>query len=80
MKRKNKRYCPIYFQKEDIERELSKISRTRGAGISQPVMVGSLEDVLKKMELSEKNTGWEDLIFIPPGKSYSQHFQEVVKA
>ncbi|XP_057794510.1 protein TIC 22, chloroplastic isoform X2 [Salvia miltiorrhiza] len=41
--------------------------------------VGSLEDVLRKMEISKKNSGWEDLIFIPPGKSHSQHIQEVVK-
>ncbi|KAF6139091.1 hypothetical protein GIB67_010817 [Kingdonia uniflora] len=81
VKKKNKRFCPIYFQKEDIEKELSKVSRaSRGSGISQHIMVGSLEDVLKKMEVNEKNSGWEDLIFIPPGKSYSQHFQEVAAA
>ncbi|KAH9758277.1 protein TIC 22 [Citrus sinensis] len=80
VKKKNKRYCPVYFQKEDIEKELSKVSRaSRGAGVSQHIMVGSLEDVLKKMETSEKNSGWEDLIFIPPGKSHSQHIQEVAK-
>lgn len=32
------------------------------------------------MQTSEKNMGWEDLIFIPPGKSLSQHIQDVVKA
>ncbi|KAJ9166227.1 hypothetical protein P3X46_021008 [Hevea brasiliensis] len=80
VKKKNKRYCPIYFQKEDIEKELSKVSRaSRGLGLAQHIMVGSLEDVLRKMEISEKNSGWEDLIFIPPGKSCSQHIQEVVK-
>ncbi|KAM7279918.1 hypothetical protein ACFE04_007052 [Oxalis oulophora] len=80
VKKKNKRYLPIYFQKEDIEKELSKVSRSsRGAGVSQNIMVGSLEDVLKKMEISEKNSGWDDLIFIPPGKSHSQHIQEVTK-
>ncbi|KAM5565688.1 protein TIC 22, chloroplastic [Rosa sericea] len=80
VKKKNKRYCPIYFTKEDIEKELSKVSRSsRGPGVSQNIMVGSLEDVLRKMESSEKNSGWEDLIFIPPGKSYSQHIQDVVK-
>ncbi|KAG6784517.1 hypothetical protein POTOM_010214 [Populus tomentosa] len=42
--------------------------------------VGSLEDVLKKMEISEKKSGWEDLIFIPPGKSHSQHIHEITKA
>lgn len=31
------------------------------------------------MQTSEKNSGWEDLIFIPPGKSHSQHIQEVAK-
>ncbi|KAK6938695.1 Tic22-like [Dillenia turbinata] len=79
VKRKNKRYCPIYFTKEDIERELSKVSRARG-DVSQHIMVGSFEDVLKRMEMSEKNLGWEDLVFIPPGKSHSQHILEVAKA
>ncbi|KAG1342253.1 protein TIC 22, chloroplastic [Cocos nucifera] len=78
VKKKNKRYCPIYFQKEDIERELSKVSRaSRGSGFSQHIMVGSLEDVLKKMEMNDKNSGWDDLIFIPPGKSHTQHINEV---
>lgn len=81
VKKKNKRYCPIYFRKEDIEKELSMVSRSsRGAGLSQHIMVGSLEDVLKRMEMSEKNSGWEDLIFIPPGKSRSQHINEVAKS
>ncbi|XP_071710853.1 protein TIC 22, chloroplastic [Rutidosis leptorrhynchoides] len=81
IKKKNKRYCPIYFRKEDIEKELLMVPRgPRGQGVSQHIMVGSLEDVLKKMEMSEKNSGWEDLIFIPPGKSHSQHLQEVVNA
>ncbi|XP_021727853.1 protein TIC 22, chloroplastic-like isoform X1 [Chenopodium quinoa] len=78
VKKKNKRYCPIYFRKEDIEKELSlRASRGRGP---QNILVGSLEDVLKKMEISEKNSGWDDLIFIPPGKSHLQHIQEVAKA
>lgn len=80
VKRKNKRYCPIYFRKEDIEGELSKVRASRGPGVSQHIVVGSLEDVLRKMEMSEKNSGWEDLIFIPPGKSHSQHIREVVNA
>ncbi|KAI7740506.1 hypothetical protein M8C21_030464 [Ambrosia artemisiifolia] len=81
IKKKNKRYCPIYFRKEDIEKELLTVPRgPRGPAIAQHIMVGSLEDVLKKMEMSEKNSGWEDLIFIPPGKSHSQHLREVVNA
>ncbi|XP_020681783.1 protein TIC 22, chloroplastic isoform X1 [Dendrobium catenatum] len=80
IKKKNRRYCPIYFQKEDLERELLKVTRgPRGPSLSQHIMVGSLEDVLKKMEsqVNDKNSGWEDLIFIPPGKSYTQHIKEV---
>ncbi|CAA7395753.1 unnamed protein product [Spirodela intermedia] len=78
IKKKNRRYCPIYFQKEDIERELLKSSRmSKGSGFTQHIVVGSLEDVLKKMEMNEKNSGWEDLIFIPPGKSFSEHINEV---
>ncbi|KAM0948958.1 hypothetical protein DsansV1_C06g0065191 [Dioscorea sansibarensis] len=78
IKKKNKRYCPIYFQKEDIERELMKVSKaSKGFSSSQHIMVGCLEDVLKKMELNDKNSGWDDLIFIPPGKSYTQHINEV---
>ncbi|XWS24246.1 hypothetical protein CRYUN_Cryun28dG0084600 [Craigia yunnanensis] len=80
VRKKNKRFCPLYFIKEDIEKELSKVLRaSKGPAASQHIMVGSLQDVLKKMEMSEKNSGWEDLIFIPPGKSYSQHIQDVVK-
>ncbi|XP_020575706.1 protein TIC 22, chloroplastic isoform X2 [Phalaenopsis equestris] len=77
IKKKNRRYCPIYFRKEDLERELLKASRgPRGPGLSQHIMVGSLEDVLKKMEVNDNNSGWDDLIFIPPGKSYTQHVGE----
>ncbi|KAK7352406.1 hypothetical protein VNO80_17827 [Phaseolus coccineus] len=80
VKKKNKRYCPVYFSKEDIEQELSKVSRaSRVPGASQHIVVGSLEDVLKKMEMSERSSGWEDLIFIPPGKSHSQHIQEITE-
>ncbi|XP_073275935.1 protein TIC 22, chloroplastic isoform X2 [Primulina huaijiensis] len=79
MKKNNRRYCPIYFQKEDLEKALSTVSRvSRGSAVSRHI-VGSLEDVLKKMEINEKNAGWEDLIFIPPGKSHSQHIQEQTK-
>ncbi|XP_020517541.1 protein TIC 22, chloroplastic isoform X3 [Amborella trichopoda] len=67
---------PVF--QEDIERELLKVSRaSRGPASSQRIVVGSLEDILKKMELNKRNSGWEDLIFIAPGKSYSQYFQEV---
>ncbi|GAB2292178.1 Protein TIC 22, chloroplastic [Dionaea muscipula] len=78
VKKKRKQFFPIYFRKEDIEKELS--SRMRGTRVSQYIAVGSLEDVLRKMETSEKNSGWEKLIFIPPGKNYSEHIEEVANA
>ncbi|WVZ81992.1 hypothetical protein U9M48_029310 [Paspalum notatum var. saurae] len=78
VKKQKKRYCPIYFQKEDIERELTRASKSsKGSALSKKIMVGSLEDVLKKMEINERNSGWDDLIFIPPGKSLNQHIDEV---
>ncbi|KAK3131929.1 hypothetical protein QOZ80_6AG0513490 [Eleusine coracana subsp. coracana] len=78
VKKQKRRFCPIYFQKEDIERELTKVSKaSRGSALSKQIMVGSLEDVLKKMEINERNSGWDDLIFIPPGKSLNQHINEV---
>jgi hypothetical protein len=40
VKKQKKRYCPIYFQKEDIERELTKASKTsRGSALSKQIMV-----------------------------------------
>lgn len=78
VKKQKKRYCPVYFQKEDIERELTRASKgSRGSALSKKIMVGSLEDVLKKMEINERDSGWDDLIFIPPGKSLNQHINEV---
>lgn len=29
------------------------------------------------MQINERGSGWEDLIFIPPGKSHFQHIKEV---
>uniref|UniRef100_M8BUJ3 Uncharacterized protein n=1 Tax=Aegilops tauschii TaxID=37682 RepID=M8BUJ3_AEGTA len=79
VKKQKKRYCPVYFQKEDIERELRKASKSsKGSALSKQIMVGSLEDVLKKMEINDRNSGWDDLIFIPPGKSLNQHINEYV--
>ncbi|CAM0913832.1 unnamed protein product [Alopecurus aequalis] len=78
VKKQKKRYCPVYFQKEDIERELRKTSKaSKGSALSKQIMVGSLEDVLKKMEINDRNSGWDDLIFIPPGKNLNQHINEM---
>jgi len=29
------------------------------------------------LQINERNSGWDDLIFIPPGKSLNQHINEV---
>ncbi|CAI0558329.1 unnamed protein product [Linum tenue] len=50
VKNKNMRFCPIYFQKEEIDKELAKVSRA-SRGVLRNIMVGSLEDVLRKMEV-----------------------------
>ncbi|KHN07955.1 Protein TIC 22, chloroplastic [Glycine soja] len=40
VKKRNKHYCPVYFSKEDIEQELSKVSRaSRAPGVSQHITV-----------------------------------------
>ncbi|CAH9054039.1 unnamed protein product [Cuscuta europaea] len=82
VKKKRRRYLPIFFRKEDIEKELSTVARASKGGYSasQHILVGSLEDVLIKMQKSEKNSGWEDLIFVPPGKSHLQHIQDIAKS
>ncbi|KAL5650856.1 hypothetical protein ACJX0J_036314, partial [Zea mays] len=50
VKKQKKRYCPVYFQKEDIERELTRASKgSRGSALSKKIMVGSLEDDGYKM-------------------------------
>ncbi|KAG8654753.1 hypothetical protein MANES_05G173500v8 [Manihot esculenta] len=44
VKKKNKRYCPIYFYKEDIEKELSKVSKaSRGPGLAQHIRVSDMQ-------------------------------------
>ncbi|KAL9268034.1 WEAK CHLOROPLAST MOVEMENT UNDER BLUE LIGHT 1-like protein [Drosera capensis] len=84
VKKKKKRYTSERF--EDLEKELR--FRVRGASVSQHIVVGSLEDVLRKRETSDESSGWGDLIFIPPGKmlvckanldlNLSLHHQETI--
>ncbi|CAI0558162.1 unnamed protein product [Linum tenue] len=51
VKNKNMRFCPIYFQKEEIDKELAKVSRASRGVLRNIMQVGSLEDVLRKMEV-----------------------------
>lgn len=78
LKSSNRRYIPIFFQKEDLEKALAKASKevyrsnpAFRAGIN--IQVGSLEDVLKRLEVNDENSGWSDFVFVPPGRDAVQH-------
>lgn len=76
----NRRLYPLYFCKEDLERELIKIlkNQPKASQLSSDILVGSLEGILKKMEESKNRSGWDDVVFIPPGKSSTEHIQKVL--
>lgn len=74
----NRRYIPVFFRKEDLEKALAKASKevhrsNPSFRASMNIQVGSFEDVLKKLELNDENSGWGDFIFVPPGKDAVQH-------
>ncbi|GJP73344.1 hypothetical protein CLOP_g4073 [Closterium sp. NIES-67] len=73
LRSKNRRFCPIFFTKEDLEAAVRKAmggkQKSSGKGpVSINVQVGSFEDVLKKMEKNEEDSPWGDLLFVPPGR------------
>ncbi|CAD5169034.1 unnamed protein product [Musa acuminata subsp. malaccensis] len=54
LRKRTSSIAPIYFQKEDIERELLKVSKaSSGSEFSHDIMVESLEDVLKNWSCTE---------------------------
>ncbi|KAJ7540463.1 hypothetical protein O6H91_10G016500 [Diphasiastrum complanatum] len=74
----NRRFCPVFFCKEDLERALLKAFKKQQRGnpslrVSTDIQVGSFEDVLKKMESNDEDSGWEDIVFIPPGMDAFNH-------
>ncbi|CAI5948947.1 unnamed protein product [Closterium sp. NIES-64] len=74
LRSKNRRFCPIFFTKEDLEAAIRKATggkpqKSTGKGpVNINVQVGSFEDVLKKMEKNEEDSPWGDLLFVPPGR------------
>eukprot|EP00270_Netrium_digitus_P011612 TRINITY_DN370_c0_g1_i1.p1 TRINITY_DN370_c0_g1~~TRINITY_DN370_c0_g1_i1.p1 ORF type:complete len:529 (-),score=108.98 TRINITY_DN370_c0_g1_i1:103-1587(-) len=83
LKSKSRRFCPIFFTKEDLEVALKKAMRQQqrvnpAMKVSSNVQVGSLEDVLKKMESNEEDSGWGDIVFIPPGMDADSHLGRAV--
>ncbi|KAH9320920.1 hypothetical protein KI387_015559, partial [Taxus chinensis] len=48
----NRRFCPLYFRKEDLDRDILIFARniSKSSQLSSEIMVGSFEAALKKME------------------------------
>ncbi|XP_068665853.1 protein TIC 22-like, chloroplastic [Aristolochia californica] len=66
----NRRYRPVFFRKEDLERSLSRASSEHKAlnpSYRQgDVQVRVLEEIIKDMKESSVSK-WDDVVFIPPG-------------
>lgn len=74
----NRRFCPIFFCKEDLDRALSRAFKQQqrvnpALKVNSDIQVGSFEDVLKRMESNQEDTGWGDIVFIPPGIDAFSH-------
>lgn len=85
LRSKERRFCPIFFRKEDLESALQRaLSHKKSSNpnmlVSTNVQVGSFEDVLKKLKESEEDTGWGDIVFIPPGMDVFGHLDKAVGA
>ncbi|BBN07087.1 hypothetical protein MPTK1_4g00880 [Marchantia polymorpha subsp. ruderalis] len=79
----NRRFCPIFFCKEDLERALSRAFKQQqrvnpSLQVNSNIQVGSFEDVLKRLESNDEDTGWGDIVFIPPGMDAFSHLGKAV--
>ncbi|XP_024378220.1 protein TIC 22, chloroplastic isoform X2 [Physcomitrium patens] len=77
----NRRFCPIFFSKEDLETALQRAFKQQqkinpALKVSTDIQVGSFEDVLKRMEGNEEDSGWGDIVFIPPGMDAYKHLSK----
>ncbi|XP_002966944.2 protein TIC 22, chloroplastic [Selaginella moellendorffii] len=85
LRSKNRRFCPIFFSKEDLERALLGAFKQQqkinpALKVNTDIQVGSFEDVLQRLESSDDGSGWGDVVFIPPGMDALSHFSEKVSA
>eukprot|EP00850_Spirogloea_muscicola_P007307 SM000036S13351 [mRNA] locus=s36:711317:713767:- [translate_table: standard] len=81
----NRRYCPIFFCKEDLEQALLRAFKQQkrtnpSMRVNTDIQVGSFEDVLKRMEGNEEDSGWGDIVFIPPGMDAYRQIKTVAEA
>ncbi|KAL3688679.1 hypothetical protein R1sor_014988 [Riccia sorocarpa] len=79
----NRRFCPIFFCKEDLERALTRAFKQQqkvnpSLQVNSNIQVGSFEDVLKRLESNEEDSGWGDIVFIPPGMDAFSHLGKAV--
>ncbi|KAI3470055.1 hypothetical protein Pfo_026718 [Paulownia fortunei] len=70
LRSQNKRYRPVFFRKEDLEKSLLRASRDQkqlNPSLKQgDIQVAVLEDIIKGMKDSSLSS-WDDVVFIPPG-------------
>lgn len=65
----DKRYQPVFFRKEDLEKSLSRASRDQrklNPLLKGDVQVAALEDIIQGMK-NNADSSWDDVVFIPPG-------------
>ncbi|PIN22696.1 hypothetical protein CDL12_02982 [Handroanthus impetiginosus] len=70
LRSQNKKYRPLFFRKEDLDKYLSRASRDQGRlnpSLRQgDVQVAVLEDIIQGMKDSSESS-WNDVVFVPPG-------------
>ncbi|KAJ9187069.1 hypothetical protein P3X46_002565 [Hevea brasiliensis] len=70
LRSQNKRYRPVFFRKEDLEKSLRRASRQQKklnpAFRQGDIQVAVFEEIIKSMKDSSTST-WDDVVFIPPG-------------
>lgn len=66
----NKRYRPVFFRKEDLDKSLHRASHDQQKPIPAvrigDTQVSSLEDIITSMK-DNSSSRWDDAVFIPPG-------------
>lgn len=75
LRSQNKRYRPVFFRKEDLEKSLVRASRQQKsmnpAFREGDIQVAVLEDIIQGMMgrnfLDSSTSNWDDVVFIPPG-------------
>ncbi|KAL2530997.1 protein TIC [Forsythia ovata] len=70
LRSQNKRYRPVFFRKEDLEKSLLRASRQQNrlnpSLREGDIQVAVLEDIIRGMKDNSAST-WDDVVFVPPG-------------